>query len=181
MATITLNADALNKIVGGLSLLGDASAVGYAQELRILILEAEKKALEDERDALNQRVATLERTIRIQNGCERESDPCALLRAAALRPWWRADDEKPSPLVAACAALARSRATNESEVPAGPLSRIAELLRREPAEMPCAPLKSLTELLRREAPQPANSPLNMARDDEESTIEVADGDEDLYS
>jgi hypothetical protein len=170
MATITLNTDALNKIVGGLSVLADTSAVGYAQELRILILEAEKKALEDERDALNQRVATLERTIRIQNGCERESDPCALLRAAALRPWWRADEEKPSPLVAACAVLARSRAEAEVESSdsRGALSRLVELLRRE-APQPAS------------APQPANSPLNMARDDEESTIEVADGDEDLYS
>jgi hypothetical protein len=160
MATITLNADALNKIVGGLSLLGDASAVGYAQELRILILEAEKKALEDEREALQQRVATLERTIRIQNGCERESDPCALLRASALRPWWRTEEEKPSPLVAACAALAQSRATNESEAPFDPATRLAELLRQS-------------------RPQPSNSPLNMACD--ESTVEDADGDEDLYS
>ena len=166
MTTVTLDTETLNKIVAGLSQLADVSAVGYGQELRILILEAEKKAVEAEKDALQKRVEALERMVRIQNGCE--PDPCApWLRLAALRRRWPCDTT--TPLAAACADWPRAA---EADGESATLRSLRALLARHtPAPPP--PEDEDAEGEEESAIEHANSPLNVAQD--------VGGDEDLYS
>ena len=168
MATVTLDTETLNKLVAGLSQLADVSAVGYGQELRILILEAEKKAIEAEKEALQKRVEALERVVRIQNGCERPDPRSALLRACR----WQSSEPLP-PLTAACADWARAGGDTAVAEPGSPtaLRRLCALLaRRQPPPPP--PEDEETEGEESEI-EHANSPLNVAQD--------VGRDEDLYS